>query len=73
MIKIHISFNLILVPYDDNLIQLNSSYINASMISLTGISQKFIATMAPKPKSVSLFWQMIIDKNVRMLYKVTEY
>ena len=49
----------------------STTYINASMITFNGLKQQFVATMAPKPNTVQNFWQMIIEKKVRMIVMLT--
>ena len=41
------------------------------MITFNGLKQQFVATMAPKPNTVQNFWQMIIEKKVRMIVMLT--
>ena len=47
------------------------SYINASPIVFPGLTQSFIATQAPKPNSFSNFWQMIVEKKVKIIVNLS--
>ena len=49
-----------------------TTYINASLITLTGCNQRFIATQAPKVGiSFQNFWQMIVEKKVGVVVMIT--
>ena len=49
-----------------------TTYINASMITLSDCKQRFIATQAPKEEiSFQNFWQMILEKKVRVMVMIT--
>ena len=47
------------------------SYINASPIFFPGQTQSFIATQAPKPNSFVNFWQMIVEKKVKIVVNLS--
>ena len=47
------------------------SYINASPVVFPGLKQSFIATQAPKTNSFENFWQMIIEKKVKIVVNLT--
>ena len=47
--------------------QPKTSYINASQISFSELKQSFIATQTPKENSLSNFWQMVIEKDVKII------
>ena len=61
------------VPFDDNLISLESEffaspetrYINASRIKFANCDQTFIAAQAPKATGFKHFWHMVIQEEVR--------
>ena len=44
-----------------------TSFFNASVISFTDTNQQFLAAMVPNPNSIENFWQMIIEKKVRII------
>ena len=47
------------------------SYINASPIGFAGLRQRFIATQAPMTNSFVNFWQMVIEKKVKIVVNLT--
>ena len=55
-------------PYVGNTVHLsNGKYINASNIMIARSSRVFIATQAPLPETLSEFWMMVWEKNVRSI------
>ena len=68
-------YNEIIYEMEDY--QSNSeSSINASTVSFEGLQQNFIATTAPRVDSFVEFWQMVIDRDVKiivMLNSLHEY
>ena len=49
-----------------------TTYINASPIKFQDMRQQFIAAQAPKPNSFENFWQMILDREVRVIIMLTD-
>ena len=47
--------------------QPKTSYINASPISFPGLKQSFIATQTPMENSFDNFWQMVIERDVKII------
>ncbi|XP_014664861.1 PREDICTED: receptor-type tyrosine-protein phosphatase alpha-like [Priapulus caudatus] len=66
------------IPYDNNCVTLqsnNNGYINASFIDGYNEPKAFIATQAPKEKTVMDFWQMVWQERavaIIMLTNLTE-
>ena len=68
-----------ILPYDHNRVKLvpiagsrQSNYINASMIDGFQQKQAFIATQAPLENTVTDFWRMIQEKNIRIIVMLTK-
>jgi len=67
---------LIPVPFDDNLICLDSNvfvgaetvYVNASRVVFPGSPRRFIASQAPTRAAVKHFWHMVIQEEVTHLF-----
>lgn len=63
-------------PYLDNKVCLNDgTEMSASLMQLDALNQEyhnFIATQAPYQHNLSLFWQMILEKQIDQIAMVTE-
>jgi protein tyrosine phosphatase len=47
-------------------------YINANIIDLEGVKQKYIATQAPFSETFVDFWRMILEFRIKIIIMLTE-
>ncbi|XP_023349070.1 tyrosine-protein phosphatase non-receptor type 1 [Eurytemora carolleeae] len=46
-------------------------YVNASDIKFNGFKQTYLAVQAPKVKAMPSFWQMVLERKVRIIVMIT--
>ena len=65
----------LIYPYDDSRVllasQMDSNYINASLIPGFRVSDTFIASQAPKSNTEGDFWQMIFEQRLTTIVMLT--
>jgi len=60
-------------PFENNRITVKGKYTNASPMTDYKNEKKFIACQSPLAEEIELFWEMVVQENVHIIFNLTEF
>jgi protein tyrosine phosphatase len=62
-----------ILPYPNRVILESGAYINASQLPGPNDESKYIATQAPLPHTMTVFWEMVWEKGISLIVMLTKF
>lgn len=56
---------------DENELDQESEYINASYLNAPGSKNSYIATQGPLEETIGDFWKVVVDHNIQLIFSLT--